>query len=179
MFLWNQYSDRFQIRAFVKWRIWSGQSWNERCPVHSCSRTKVSRSSKANEESKRTMRFILRHQWLLLLALAAACAGPPNSRERLSSVLRERLGKAADPQVAFKRDSTHLLVQLDTVAFPTVSESLLTDQARRIAGFALRHYERANQLDSVTVLYRAPVSRGVWYIRDTRTFPIENLRNVR
>ena len=75
-----------------------------------------------------------------------------NSLERVASALRDSLGKAANPQVAFQKDSTHLLVQLATVAFPTVSESVLTAQATRIASFALRHYEKADQLDSVTCL---------------------------
>src|SRR5450759_1044582 len=125
------------------------------------------------------MKVILRRQWLSLVALAAACVEPANSRERLASALRDSLGKAADPQVAFQRDSTHLLVELATVAFPTVPEPVLTGQARDIGGFALRHYERANQVDSVTVLYREAVRPGVWHIRHTRTFPGENLRNVR
>jgi hypothetical protein len=90
------------------------------------------------------------------------------------------LGKAADPQVAFQKDSTHLLVQLATVAFPTMSEAALTDEARDIGAFAVRHYENANQLDSLTVLYReAAPRRGISYIRHARTFPIGNLRNLR
>ena len=126
-----------------------------------------------------TMKVILRHQWLPLLALTAACVEPANSRERIASALRDSLGKAADPQVAFQRDSTHLLVELATVAFPTVPESVLTAQARDIGGFALRHYERANQVDSVTVLYREAVRSGVWYIRHTCTFSVESLRAPR
>jgi hypothetical protein len=122
----------------------------------------------------------MRPQWLLLLALSGACHEAANSRERVVSALRDSLGKATDPQVAFQKDSTHLLVQLATVAFPTMSEAALTDQARNIGAFAVRHYENANQLDSVTVLYReAAPPPGVWYIRHTRTFPIGNLRNLR
>ena len=41
------------------------------------------------------------------------------------------------------------------------------------------HYERANELDSVTVDYREAVSPGLWYVRHERTFPVEDLRNVR
>ena len=128
-----------------------------------------------------TMKATLPYQWILLLAFAAACGGPAKdeSRERLASALRESLGKAANPQVAFERDSTHLLVQLSTVAFPTIPESALTEQARNIGSFAFRHYEKANQLDSVTVLYREGVRRGVWWIRHMRTFSVEELRNAR
>ena len=114
---------------------------------------------------------------LVVLALATACVGPAKdeSRERVASALRERLGEAADPQVAFQRDSAHLLVRLATVAFPTVSDSLLTVQARSIASFALGHYEKANQLDSVSVLYHEAVRPGVWHIRHARSFSVENL----
>jgi hypothetical protein len=117
-------------------------------------------------------------QWILPSALVAACVGvtPDNSRTRLASVLRDSVGAAADPQVAFAKDSTHLLVQLATVAFPTVSESELTDEAKSIGGFAFKHYERANELDSVTVLYREKVRSGVWWIRHERTFAVEELR---
>jgi murein DD-endopeptidase MepM/ murein hydrolase activator NlpD len=120
----------------------------------------------------------LGRQLLSLLALAAACAGPTDSRDRLASELRDRVGDAADPHVSFLRDSTHLQVELATVAFRTMPESVLTDQARNIGVFALRHYERANEVDSVTVLYREAVSPGFWYIRHTRTFPVGELRNV-
>jgi hypothetical protein len=89
------------------------------------------------------------------------------------------LGNATKVQVGFQTDSTHLLVMLATAAFPTVSESRLTGQARDIADLALRHYERANQLDSVTVLYREPVGAGVWHISHTHTFPVERVRAAR
>ena len=116
---------------------------------------------------------------LALLVFLAACRGPANSRERLASVLRDSLGEAADPQVAYQRDSTHLLVELATAAFPTVSDSILTGQARAIGVFALRHYEGTSQLDSVTILYReAAPHPGIWYIRHTRTFPVGSLQPV-
>src|SRR3954470_9549144 len=126
------------------------------------------------------MKLRIRPQWLFMLAFSGACHQPANSRERASSALRDSLGTDADPQVAFQRDSTHLLVQLATVAFPTMPEAALTGQAQSIAAFAVRHYENANQLDSVTVLYReAAPQPGVWYIRHERTFPIGELRNAR
>jgi len=117
-------------------------------------------------------------QCILLSGLMGACVGvtPDNSRTRLASVLRDSLGAAADPQVAFAKDPTHLLVQLATVAFPTVSESELSDEAKSIGGFAFKHYERANELDSVTVLYREKVRSGVWWIRHERTFAVGELR---
>ena len=126
------------------------------------------------------MKIILCGYSLALFAFLGACGGPTNSRQRLASVLRDSLGEAADPQVAYQRDSTHLLVELATAAFPTVSDSILTGEARNIGSFALRHYEKASQLDSVTVLYREAAPRaGIWYIRHERTFAVANLRNVR
>jgi hypothetical protein len=124
------------------------------------------------------MKLSICRQWLPLLTLAAACIKPSTARERVASALRDSLAKAADPEVAFQRDSTHLLVELATAAFPTVPESVLTSQARSIGAFALRHYDNANQLDSVTVLYREAARPGVWYIRHTRTFPVANLRSA-
>jgi hypothetical protein len=124
----------------------------------------------------------VRHQWLLVIAFAAACGGPAKdqSRERVASALRDSLGDAADPQVAIQRDSAHLLVHLATVAFPTASDSALTEQARHIGSLALRHYDKSNQLDSVSVLYREKaIGSGIWHIRHERTFPVESLRNVR
>lgn len=124
----------------------------------------------------------MRHLWLLILASAPACVGHADetSRERLGAALEEMLGKEAEPLVAFQKDSTHLVVQLSTFAFPTVSDPALTEQAKTIASFALGHYEKPNELDSVTVRYRekAPAP-GVWYIRHTRTFPVENIRTIR
>jgi len=126
------------------------------------------------------MKIRIRSEWLLLLPILGACHEPANSRERVTSALRDSLGTAADPQVAFQKDSTHLLVQLATVAFPTIPEAALTDQARNIAAFAVRHYENANQLDSVTVLYReAAPHGGIWYIRHERTFPVRSLPRQR
>jgi len=126
------------------------------------------------------MIIIMRRYSMVLLAIFVACGGPVNSRERLASILRDSLGEAADPHVAYQRDSTHLLVELATAAFPTVADSILTGQARAIGGLALRHYEKVNQLDSVTVLYREASPRsGVWYIRHERTFPVANLRTLR
>ena len=126
------------------------------------------------------MNIILRRNSFALLAFFGACGEPTTSRERLASVLRDSLGEAADPHVAYQRDSTHLLVELATAAFPTVSDSILTGQAHGIGRFALRHYESGNQLDSVTVLYReAAPHPGIWYIRHTRTFPVASLRSVR
>ena len=64
----------------------------------------------------------------------AACVGPFKANARgVAVALRDTLGKAADPQVAFERDSTHLLVQLSAAAFPTVPDSALTRRRGALA----------------------------------------------
>lgn len=114
---------------------------------------------------------------LLFLAVACMRSAKDESRERVARALTEIVGEEADPQIAFQRDSSNLRVQLLTVAFPTVSEEALTAQAKNIASFALRHYDKAGQLDSVTVVYREPVRRGMWWIRHYRSFSVDSLQN--
>jgi hypothetical protein len=109
---------------------------------------------------------------VVLLIIAAACGEPPDSRDRLTSGLRDSLPEPANPVAGFGRDSTHLVVYVETAAFLTVPESVLTSNAKQIAALAVRHFEKASQLDSVEVLYREPVRRGVWHIRHVRTFPV-------
>jgi hypothetical protein len=124
------------------------------------------------------MNSTIGHRWLLLVCLVFGCAKAGNPRERLASALSDSLEKAADPHVAFVRDSTHLQIELANAAFPAVPDSVRTNQASDIGRFALRHYERANELDSITVMYRDSVRPGVWNIRHTRTFPAGDLRNI-
>jgi hypothetical protein len=127
------------------------------------------------------MSVITWNQWLLVLAFATACLGSTrdDSRQRVASALRDTLGKAADPQVAFMNNSRHLLIQLSTAAFVNASDSTFAQQAKDIARFAFRRYEKASGLDSITVLDRNSVAKGVWQIRYTRTFPVKDLRNLR
>lgn len=117
---------------------------------------------------------------LLLAAFAVACMGiaTDESRERVADALTRMLGEAADPDVGFLNDSSHLQLSLLTVAFPTVSESELTEQARIIASSALRNYDEAGRLDKITVLYREPVRKGMWWIRHTRTFSVDSLLSL-
>jgi len=143
------------------------------------------------------MKVIFAYRWILLLALAPACMRSANdeSRERVASALRDSLGglatdpqvafdrkslgEAADPEVAFLRDSTHLLILLSTVAFPTRPESAWTDEARKIGSFAFRHYEKADQLDSLTLQYHERIRPGMWWIRHSDTFSAGQLRKLR
>jgi hypothetical protein len=119
-----------------------------------------------------------------MVPFAVGCmqSAKDESRGRVVRALTESLGEMADPQIAFQRDSTHLLVHLRTAAFPTVSEEALTEQARNVASLALRHFDRARELDSVTVLYREPFRKGVSWIRHRRGFSVDSLlsthRNV-
>lgn len=124
------------------------------------------------------MRLVHVYRFMPAAFLAAACVAAPegDSRERVPRALAESVGEAADPQITFRRDSSHLLIQLATVAFPTVSEDELTGRARGIATTAMRNYDNADQLDSITVLYREKAGKGIWWIRNTRTFPVDSLR---
>lgn len=117
---------------------------------------------------------------LFLAAFAAACMGieKDESRERVADALTNMLGEAANPDIGFLGDSSHLQVSLLTVAFPTVSEAELTGQARIIASSALRNYGEAGRLDSITVLYREPVRKGTWWVRHTRSFSVDSLLNL-
>lgn len=127
----------------------------------------------------RTMRLVHVYRFMPAIFLAAACvaAAEGDSRERVARALAESLGEAADPQIAFQRDSSHLLVQLATVAFPTVSEDELTRRARGIATTAMRNYDDAERLDSITVLYREKAGKGIWWIRNTRAFSVDSLQD--
>jgi len=123
------------------------------------------------------MRLLIMYRATAIILLATACAGSAQdaSCKHVARTLSNALGEAADPQIGFQRDSTHLLVLLLTVAFPTVSEAELTMQARRIATTALHNYDEADQLDSVTVVYQEPVRQGMWWIRHTRKFAVAEL----
>jgi hypothetical protein len=114
----------------------------------------------------------------ILFATACSVSAKDKSRKNVARALIETVGESADPQIAFRRDSSHLLIQLLTVAFPTVSEDELTRRSWGIARSALRSYDDANQLDSITVLYRERVRDGMWWIRHTRTFAVDSLKDV-
>lgn len=119
----------------------------------------------------------MRYRAMLTTLLALGCLSHQKDEalQRVDRSLRERLGELADPQVAFMRDSTHLLIQLATVAFRTVTDDELTDRAKNISSFTYARYDRANEVDSVTVFYREKVRRGVWHIRHIRSFGVADL----
>ena len=118
----------------------------------------------------------------LCLVAAAAChprAADADPRTRLIAVLRDSLGEAAHPEVAFiangGRPESHLYVTLDTSAVPNLPDSLFDGRARDLARFAVRHYEQANSLDSVTVATRELQQPGAWRVHHRRAFAVAGL----
>ena len=101
---------------------------------------------------------------LSLLTLACSPKGPePEARDRLSQVLRDSMGTTTNPNVAFiidggRRDS-HLYLIFDTTAVGNVSDSVFEHRARDFAQFAVRHYDKAGELDSVTVAIRSETAK--------------------
>ena len=104
------------------------------------------------------------------------------ARDRLTRVLRDSLGATTDPNVGFISDGggrgSHLYVLLDTTAFPNVSESVFELHARDLARFAIRHYDQAEMLDSITVASREAVKPGTWRIHHTRAFAVGRLKGA-
>jgi hypothetical protein len=94
-------------------------------------------------------------------------------------VLRDSLGTTTNPKVAFiidggRRDS-HLYVMFDTAAVGNVSDSVFEQRARILARFAVRHYDKVGELDSVTVATRELVQPGVWRLHHSHAFAITGL----
>jgi hypothetical protein len=131
----------------------------------------------------------MRHRPLALVSLftvcfgAAACEknGPESeARARLASILRDSLGVATEANVAFIVDGRsrdrHLYVLFDTTAFANLSDSAFVVRARDVARFSLRHYEKAQALDSITVASRETLTLAEARIHHTATFAIAELR---
>jgi hypothetical protein len=120
---------------------------------------------------------------IAILLFAPACnpkASESQAREALARVLRDTLGPTTNPNVAFiidggRRDS-HLYLMFDTTAVPNVSDSLFDLRARNLASFAMRHYDKASQLDSVTVATREALQPGVWRLHHSRAFATASLK---
>lgn len=114
---------------------------------------------------------------LLIAAVVLACTRAPNdlAREHLTAALSDTLGKRAEPSVGFYHDPRHLQVSLSAARFPDSTETAFATEAREIAKFALARYENARSLDSITILDRKRLGDGVWKIRHTRTFGVDEL----
>jgi hypothetical protein len=118
---------------------------------------------------------------LLVSALACEPKGhEPEARAKLTAILRDSLGAATDPKVAFIIDGNdrdqHLYVHFDTTAFPNLADSAFGFRAREIAQLSMRHYEKVDHLDSITVASREDVKPGVARIHHQRTFSLAQLR---
>lgn len=121
-----------------------------------------------------------------IVACCSAVACRPSdaasgARERLAAILRDSLGQSSDARVAFidnggRRDS-HLYVMLDTAAVPNVSDSAFAIRARALARFAVRHYDNARALDSITISAREPGQPGVWKVHHVRAFAVAGLED--
>jgi hypothetical protein len=118
---------------------------------------------------------------LLIGSLACNEKGPePEARANLTSILRDSVGADTDPQVAFivegnDRDK-HLYVHFDESAFPNMTDSAFGPRAREIAQLSMRHYEKVNNLDSITVASRENLAPGKARIHHQRTFSVAQLR---
>ena len=118
---------------------------------------------------------------LLIGALACNEKGPePEARANRTSILRDSIGAATDPKVAFIIDGNdrdkHLYVHFDTSAFPNMTDSAFGLRAREIAQLSMRHYEKVNNLDSITVASREDLEPGKARIHHERAFSIAQLR---
>ena len=117
---------------------------------------------------------------LTMIVVESSCTQDPThrSRKHVASLLSQEIGEAADPQVAFLRDSTHLLVDLSTAAFPTLAESTLTKRARGFAITALKNYDRVDTLDSISVVYTERLGHEGGWIRHIDAFSVAALRDL-
>lgn len=120
----------------------------------------------------------------LALCLVAVTCRPKvpdaDARTRLITALRDSVGAAVNPDVGFITDGghreSHLYVTFDTSAAPALSDPLFDERARDLARFALRHYEKVSDLDSVTVATRQLRQPGVWQVQHRRTFAVAGLK---
>ena len=119
----------------------------------------------------------------VLVVGAVACNGKgpeAEARAHLTSILRDSVGAATDPKVAFIIDGNdrdkHLYVHFDTSAFPNMSDSAFGLRARKVAQLSMRHYEKADNLDSITIVSRENLKPGVARIHYRRAFSVAQLR---
>lgn len=119
---------------------------------------------------------------ILLLASAGCDAKGPGlrARDRLASILGDSLGAATDPKVALITDGgareSHLYLHFDTTAFANLSDSAFELRAQDVGRFAMRHYENARALDSITVAARESVTPNSARLYHMRTFSVAQLR---
>lgn len=119
---------------------------------------------------------------LLSFATLACDAKSPEdeARSRLAADLTDSLGRASDPKVGFMIGGgsrySHLVVNFDSLAFANQSDSSFRVKSRDIARFSIRHYEKSDDLDSITVAAGDEVRPGLTKILHTQTFSVADLK---
>jgi hypothetical protein len=119
---------------------------------------------------------------MILCGLAACTPKSPEeeARNKLAAMLRDSVGRGTDPKVSFIMEGAvsgkNLYVHFDTTAFPNMPESTFVVRARDVARFSLRHYEKAQDLDSVTIASRENLQPGLARIHHQRVFSTAELR---
>ncbi len=87
---------------------------------------------------------------LLLTVLGTSTCGPPGLTP-LRTKVKASFGQELVRTVAYKGDSTHLLIQLDSAAFGEMSDTAILAKARAIGRFAAIHHPAIDVVDSITV----------------------------
>ena len=118
----------------------------------------------------------LRLAFIVAMGLACASRSDDAVRDHITSALSDTLGATAEPSVGFLNNRSHLQVSLSSARFPQASDSTFAVDARQIARFTLAHYESAPALDSITILDREAVAKGMWKIRHAQRFSVDELR---
>lgn len=114
-----------------------------------------------------------------ILVSISACSADNDApaRTKLAAILTDSLGAAADATPTYLRDESHLQIGLSAATFAGMDEASRQVTARKIAQFALRHYTRRAELDSISVFTREIVDKGIARILWSRSFPVTDLKN--
>jgi hypothetical protein len=128
----------------------------------------------------RVPRQLYLNRLLFIGLLCAGCAGEDPNRELVHDALVTELGAGARVHVAFMRDSSHLLVQLDTAVLSSLSDSAYARRSAVLAGIALSTYPAHTMLDSISVSTGETVAPNVAVrVRRNCTFAASALRQER
>ena len=105
------------------------------------------------------------------------CSKSPAPLQHAQAVVLAEVGAAAKPQVAFMRDSTHLLVQLQGGDVAQAQDSAFAQRANRLARLALEAYGRGAGVESVTVSVGDMVAPGMAFrVLQSRTYASSTLQ---
>lgn len=126
-----------------------------------------------------TQRLILSALTVCLAVVACHPESKADARTRLAVVLRDSTSGMGEPNVSLLIDGgrrgSHLYVAFDTTAMPDLPDSVFARSSREFARFAVRHYEQAAELESVTVAMRVPMQPGAWRVMRSRAFAVAGL----